>query len=56
MGFEKEIVIVRIAQKFFNNSLKHSRATKISVLLNFESHHLQIELFDNGVGMDIEII
>lgn len=47
---EKELILLRIIQEFFSNSLKHARATKISVLFSFKGRDLTIKVMDNGVG------
>ena len=47
-----EIVIFRIMQEFFSNTIKHSKATELNVFLNFESNKLSILAVDNGKGFD----
>ncbi len=47
-----EVVIFRILQEFFSNTIKHSRATKLDVNLVFEDQKLTITATDNGVGFD----
>lgn len=45
-----EIIIFRILQEFFSNTIKHSRATKLNVLLKYTDQALTISSKDNGVG------
>ncbi len=48
-----EIIIFRILQEFLNNVIKHARATKLLVLLEYKDKVLEITTEDNGVGFDI---
>lgn len=50
MQTQKELVIFRIMQEVLNNSIKHSGATVITVLLNYQSSLVNIEISDNGKG------
>jgi signal transduction histidine kinase len=49
-----EIATYRIVQELVNNSMKHSRATEISVQIVSEEQRLSITVQDNGTGMDIK--
>ena len=49
---EVEIIIFRILQEFFSNTLKHAFAKKIFVNLNYKETHLEIMAKDDGVGFD----
>lgn len=49
-----EIIIFRILQEFFSNTIKHSKATKLSVEMNYLSNKLSIKAKDNGKGFDIK--
>ncbi len=55
-GEEKEIdqnhniIIFRILQEFFSNTIKHSRASTLQVSLEYKSEDLIITAKDNGVG------
>lgn len=42
--------LFRIAQEAVNNALKHSRATRISILLSQSHDHLRLRISDNGRG------
>lgn len=50
---EKEIILFRILQEAFNNTLKHSKAEILTVELNYGLSHLEIILEDDGIGFDI---
>ncbi len=47
-----EVNVYRICQELLNNSLKHSQATNISILLQIKNNTLQLTYEDNGVGFD----
>ncbi|WP_236002785.1 sensor histidine kinase [Luteirhabdus pelagi] len=47
-----EIIIFRILQEFSNNTLKHAKATTLSIHLKFTPQNLEIMAADNGVGFD----
>ena len=51
-----EIIIFRMLQEFFTNTIKHSKATKLSVYVNYSGNTITIEAKDNGVGFDISQI
>ena len=51
-----EIVIFRILQEFFSNTVKHSRATELTVLLRYENNTISIQAADNGKGFEIQSI
>jgi hypothetical protein len=47
-----EIIIFRMLQEFFTNTIKHSKATKLDVYVNYTGNTLKITAKDNGVGFD----
>ena len=49
-----EIILFRIIQEFFSNTIKHSKATELIVKLIYKTDKLLISLKDNGVGFDID--
>jgi signal transduction histidine kinase len=49
-----EIIIFRILQEFFSNVVRHSKATELTVLLEFFRDRLEIMAHDNGIGFDPE--
>jgi len=50
MGDSEQIIIFRILQEFFSNTIKHSQATKLNVNLNYGPKELFITANDNGIG------
>lgn len=51
---EKEIILFRILQELFNNTLKHSKAKNLVVVFNYDSMELNIIVEDDGVGFDMK--
>lgn len=49
-----EITLYRIAQELFGNSVKHSGATAIQLVLVKENSTLTMSFSDNGVGFDMD--
>ena len=47
------IIIFRILQEFFSNSVKYSEADEIKVILDYQTDQLVITASDDGVGFDI---
>lgn len=50
LNSDQTMVIYRIVQEFLSNSLRHGKATKVKVFLNFLDTQLRVHLKDNGVG------
>jgi len=50
----QETGLYRIAQEALTNALKHAKASKIRIRLNFEPHCLVLNIRDNGQGFDTE--
>lgn len=44
------IIIFRILQEFFSNTIKHSKASTLKVTLDYQDNFLKIVAKDNGVG------
>ena len=49
---EVEIILFRILQEFFSNTLKHAFAKKIFVSLYYQENALEIKASDDGEGFD----
>jgi hypothetical protein len=55
-GIEKKIdkkhsiIIFRILQEFFSNTIKHSRASVLKVCIDYKEEYIMIIVKDNGVG------
>ncbi len=47
-----EVIIFRMLQEFFTNTIKHSKATQLSVNVEYDNNTLSIKAEDNGVGFD----
>jgi signal transduction histidine kinase len=46
------IIIFRILQEFFSNTIKHSKATQLEVELTYKDGEIEIIAKDNGIGFD----
>jgi len=51
-----ELEMYPIAMESLNNALKHSRATRVQVLLQAQAETLEMEIRDNGCGFDPQAI
>ena len=51
-----EIAIYRIVQEVVNNMIKHSKANKVEVLLDYNTEKIYLSIKDNGVGFDTAAI
>ena len=51
-----QIIIFRIIQEFFSNSIKHSKAKNLCVMLEYLPTELFISVTDDGVGFNEELI
>jgi len=49
-----EIIIFRIIQEFFSNSIKYSQAEKLTVTLDYFEDKVEIRATDDGIGFDME--
>ena len=49
---EKEVAFYRIIQELFNNTLKHARAQRIELSLQFRDSQVHLQYQDDGVGFD----
>lgn len=49
-----KVTVYRICQELINNTLKHSDANQVSLLLQVQNNTLQLTFEDNGVGFDSE--
>lgn len=47
-----EVIIFRVMQEFFTNTIKHSKATELLVDVHYDTQTLTIVAKDNGVGFD----
>lgn len=51
---EDIIIIFRILQEFFSNVIKYAEASRLDVVLDYQTHFLKIEAKDDGKGFNIE--
>jgi two-component system sensor histidine kinase UhpB len=57
LGETVSINLYRIVQESLNNALKYAQATAIDVeLTEMKTGELQLNIKDNGIGMDIEAV
>ncbi|ESU22307.1 two-component sensor histidine kinase [Flavobacterium enshiense DK69] len=52
LNTKSEIIIFRILQEFFVNTIKHSKASKLDVFISFDGNKLSIVAEDNGKGFE----
>jgi hypothetical protein len=51
-----EIIIFRIIQEFFSNSIKYSQAEKLMVTIDYFDDKVEIRATDDGIGFDMEAV
>lgn len=50
LNSDQTMAIYRIIQEFLSNSVRHGKATKVNIFINFLDTHLRVHLKDNGIG------
>lgn len=50
LNSDKALVVYRAVQEFLSNAVRHGKATKISIYMNFIKDSLIITMQDNGIG------
>ena len=50
-----EIVLFRILQEFFSNTIKHSKAKKLEVQIEYKDNEIRLIAKDDGIGFDTTI-
>lgn len=53
---EHEIILFRLCQEIFNNTVKYAKASAITVSINYQPSHFLLEITDNGIGFNLEIV
>ena len=48
----KELMLYRITQEALNNIIKHSKATSIELILQYDRHNLNLLIKDDGIGIN----
>lgn len=51
---DRALVAFRIVQELINNAVKHAKAKRIKVELNWEQKNLLIEVSDDGIGFKLD--
>jgi len=51
---EKDLILFRLLQEVINNIIKHSSATKISIILDHFEDNLLLSISDNGIGFVLD--
>ncbi len=51
-----EIILYRIIQEFFSNTIKHAEASNLDVALEYTPDSLDIRVQDDGVGFDMKSV
>lgn len=51
-----EIILYRIVQEFFSNTIKHAEAENLFVGIDFHNNELTIIIKDDGIGFDTESV
>lgn len=52
---DQAIILYRILQEFINNSLKYAEASMIQITLDYRERELQVSVYDNGRGFDMQV-
>ncbi len=48
-----EIILFRVLQEFFNQTLQYAQATQLTVDIQYEKDYLRIKAHNNGIGFDV---
>lgn len=54
LGYEREIILFRIVQEILNNTLKHSGAKNITIILKYYTKKFVLVVSDDGRGFNYE--
>lgn len=52
---ENEIILFRLCQEILNNIIQYSRASTITIVLNYSLNFFLLRVSDDGVGFDINL-
>ncbi len=55
IGDKVQIIIFRILQEFFTNTIKHSKASNLEVNIQYDTEKLVVHAKDDGVGFDVNV-
>jgi len=56
LGEQRELVLFRIFQETLNNTLKHAKAERLKIMLQYHSDLFNLTLEDDGSGFSTEIL
>ncbi|MEO7535487.1 MAG: ATP-binding protein [Ferruginibacter sp.] len=48
----QELILFRIAQEAIGNIIKHAKATRVNIDLQYSTHTVRLSIKDNGIGFD----
>ena len=51
MDSQKELLLFRIMQEALNNSIKHSAAKNLNILLHYNKNQIEVKVSDDGIGL-----
>jgi signal transduction histidine kinase len=51
---QKSIIVLRMFQELLNNTLKHSQASEVKIVLEDQTNAMILMIQDNGIGFDFE--
>jgi len=51
-----ELILFRMLQEFFSNTLKYAEAENLNVAINYHKDRLELSVEDDGVGFDINSV
>ncbi len=51
---ETEILLYRVCSELINNSLKHSKASELNLLIEHQNDKIFLQFSDNGIGFDYD--
>jgi signal transduction histidine kinase len=54
MPADRQMMLFRIVQEALQNSIKHSKASHISIVAKQEDNNLEVSIIDNGKGFDVD--
>jgi two-component system, NarL family, sensor kinase len=54
LNSQKQLIIFRIAQECLQNTIKHAKATRVQIELDFLPSQLKLSIQDDGIGFDFE--
>ncbi len=53
MPVDRQIMLFRIVQEALQNSIKHAKASMVSIVAEQKDNNLEVSITDNGIGFDV---